>query len=161
MKTEMISLTNSTIIGGNLVQIDNKHRYHVTDKNGKQKILTKDQFDKNIIENQEKLANGEDFKFKKPMTATQKTLLTLGTIGAAVAAIVYRKNITNFFKNIDVKKNLEELKNSKPIEKIQEAIREPQKTSEQLGDKVKDITEKATTSVLKFIDNTINFFKKK
>lgn len=160
MKTEMVSLTNSSVIGGNLVQIDNKHRYHVTDKNGKKKILTKDQFDKNIIENKEKLAHGEDFKFKKPMTTTQKVLLALGTIGAAVGAIVYRKNITNFFKNIDVKKNIEEIKNSKPMEKIQKAIKEPQKTSEQIGEKVKDVTEKVTTSALKFIDNTINFFKK-
>lgn len=32
MKTEMVNALNSSIIGGNLVQMDNKNRYHVTDK---------------------------------------------------------------------------------------------------------------------------------
>ena len=44
MKTEMINTFNSSMIGGNLVQIDNKNRYHVTDKNGHKKILTNDVF---------------------------------------------------------------------------------------------------------------------
>ena len=35
MKTEMVNAFNSSVVGGNLVQIDNKNRYHVTDKNGK------------------------------------------------------------------------------------------------------------------------------
>ncbi len=161
MKTEMVSLTNSSVIGGNLVQIDNKHRYHVTDKNGKKKILTKDQFDKNITENKEKLASGEEFKFKKPMTTTQKALLALGTIGVAVSAIFYHKNILNFFKNLkssESGKQIEKVINE-TIDNASEAVKNPKTTAEKVGDAAKNITEKGTTAVLNFLDKTSNFLK--
>ena len=65
MKTEMVNALNSSIIGGNLVQMDNKNRYHVTDKNGKRKVLSQDQFKRNLENNYDKIQAGQEFTFKK------------------------------------------------------------------------------------------------
>lgn len=105
MKTEMVNALNSSIIGGNLVQMDNKNRYHVTDKNGKRKVLSQDQFKRNLENNYDKIQTGQEFTFKKSMSPTKKTILTLAGIGAAIAAVIYRKDILKIFNKSKIKEN--------------------------------------------------------
>lgn len=162
MKTEMINTFNSSMIGGNLVQIDNKNRYHVTDKNGHKKILTKDQFEKNIKDNQDKIENKEDFQFKKTMTPTQKMILLLAGLGIAAGIAFNYKKIVKLFQNSNIKESLNpgrEQPFNKPPEEELEVLGNPQKTAEIVGEKAKIITEKATTAVLNVFDGVSKFFK--
>ncbi len=165
MKTEMVSAVNSSIIGGNLVQVDNKNRYHVTDKNGRKKVLTQDEFRKNIENNADKLKAGEDIKFKKPMTFWQKAGLAILGLGT-VAAVIYRKDIASFFKNSRTKEVLTNLVNSDSAAKVksaaqnaktkaQEAIKNPKDTLHKIDEAVAKGTEKVINGFAKVID----FFK--
>lgn len=160
MKTEMVSITNSSVIGGNLVQLDNKNRYHVTDKNGRKKILTKDQFDKNVNDNIDKIKNNEEFEFKKQMSTTQKTIFALGTIGV-ISAIFYHKNILKFFKNLKSSESGKKIEKGikETINTVSEAVSNPKTTAEKVGDAAKNLTEKGTTAILSFLDKTSNFLK--
>ena len=155
---EMISVLNSSMIGGNLVQIDSKNRYHVTDKNGSKKVLTRDQFQKNIENNADKLQKGEDIKFKKPMSFWQKAGLAILGLGT-VAGVIYRKNIANFFKNSRTKEVLTNLANSDSAQnlktKAQEAIKNPKDTLHKIDEAVAKGTEKVINGFAKVID----FFK--
>ena len=137
MKTEMVNAFNSSVIGGNLVQIDNKNHYHVTDKNGKTKILTRDQFEKNIIQNENKLQSGEDIKFKKPMSFFSKAMLTLLTAGT-IAGVIYRKDIKKFFKSSQTKEVIDNLVNSESGQKVK-------KTGENIKNKVDDLIKNPKT----------------
>ncbi len=165
MKTEMVSAVNSSIIGGNLVQIDNKNRYHVTDKNGRKKVLTQDEFRKNIENNADKLKAGEDIKFKKPMSFWQKAGLAILGLGT-VAGVIYRKNIADFFKTSKTKEVLTNLVNSDSAAKVksaaqnaktkaQEAIKNPKDTLHKIDEAVAKGTEKVINGFAKVID----FFK--
>ena len=165
MKTEMVSAVNSSIIGGNLVQVDNKNRYHVTDKNGRKKVLTQDEFRKNIENNADKLKAGEDIKFKKPMSFWQKAgLAILGLV--TVAGVIYRKNIADFFKTSKTKEVLTNIANSESAQtikataqkaksKAQEAIKNPKDTLHKIDEAVAKGTEKVINGFAKVID----FFK--
>ena len=137
MKTEMVNTLNSSVIGGNLVQLDNKNRYHVTDKNGKTKILTRDQFEKNIEKNADKLQTGEDIKFKKPMSFFSKAMLTLLGAGT-IAGIIYRKDLLKFFKSSQTKEVIDNLVNS-------ESGRQIKKASENIKDTVDDVIKNPKT----------------
>ena len=152
---EMISVLNSSMIGGNLVQIDSKNRYHVTDKNGSKKVLTRDQFQKNIENNADKLQKGEDIKFKKPMSFWQKAGLAILGLGT-VAGVIYRKNIANFFKNSRTKEVLTNLANSDNAQnlktKAQEAIKNPKDTLHKIDEAVAKGTEKAIKGLAKIVD---------
>ncbi len=152
---EMISVLNSSMIGGNLVQIDSKNRYHVTDKNGSKKVLTRDQFQKNIENNADKLQKGEDIKFKKPMSFWQKAGLAILGLGT-VAGVIYRKNIANFFKNSRTKEVLTNLANSDSAQnlktKAQEAIKNPKDTLHKIDEAVAKGTEKAIKGLAKIVD---------
>lgn len=165
MKTEMVSAVNSSIIGGNLVQIDNKNRYHVTDKNGRKKVLTQDEFRKNIKNNADKLKAGEDIKFKKPMSFWQKAGLAILGLGT-VAGVIYRKNIADFFKTSKTKEVLTNIANSESAQtikataqkaksKAQEAVKNPKDTLHKIDEAVAKGTEKAINGFAKVID----FFK--
>ena len=153
MKTEMVNALNSSIIGGNLVQIDNKNRYHVTDKNGKRKVLSQDQFKRNLENNYDKIQAGQEFTFKKSMSPMKKTILTLAGIGAAIAAVVYRKDLLKLF-NKEKKKAIEE-----QITVIKEAVKNPEQTGAKIGDKAKNITYAVTTKALKAWQNVSDFLK--
>lgn len=175
MKTEMVSVLNSSIIGGNLVQMDNKNRYHVTDKNGSKKVLTQDQFKRNLENNYENIMTGREFKFQKQMSPLKKTILTLLGIGGAAIGIYYRKNIINFFKKPNLKEKLNDIAQSESgqkvkkavdetVDKVKDALKNPEKTGEKAGEKAKEITEKVTTKTLNLWDKFANFvrgFKKK
>ena len=165
MKAEMVSAVNSSIIGGNLVQIDNKNRYHVTDKKGHKKVLTQDEFRKNIEKNADKLQKGEDIKFKKPMSFWQKAGLAILGLGT-VAGVIYRKDIASFFKNSRTKEVLTNLVNSDSAAKVksaaqnaktkaQEAIKNPKDTLHKIDEAVAKGTEKVINGFAKVID----FFK--
>ncbi len=165
MKAEMVSAVNSSIIGGNLVQIDNKNRYHVTDKKGHKKVLTQDEFRKNIENNADKLKAGEDIKFKKPMSFWQKAGLAILGLGT-VAGVIYRKDIASFFKNSRTKEVLTNLVNSDSAAKVksaaqnaktkaQEAIKNPKDTLHKIDEAVAKGTEKVINGFAKVID----FFK--
>lgn len=165
MKTEMVSAVNSSIIGGNLVQIDNKNRYHVTDKNGRKKVLTQDEFRKNIKNNADKLKAGEDIKFKKPMSFWQKAGLAILGLGT-VAGVIYRKNIADFFKTSKTKEVLTNIANSESAQtikataqkaksKAQEAVKNPKDTLHKIDEAVAKGTEKAINGFAK----VVNFFR--
>lgn len=165
MKTEVVSAVNSSLIGGNLVQIDNKNRYHVTDKNGRKKVLTQDEFRKNIENNADKLKAGEDIKFKKPMSFWQKAGLAILGLGT-VAGVIYRKNIADFFKTSKTKEVLTNIANSESAQtikataqkaksKAQEAIKNPKDTLHKIDEAVAKGTEKAINGFAK----VVNFFR--
>ncbi len=165
MKTEMVSAVNSSIIGGNLVQVDNKNRYHVTDKNGRKKVLTQDEFRKNIENNADKLKAGEDIKFKKPMSFWQKAGLAILGLGT-VAGVIYRKNIADFFKTSKTKEVLTNIANSESAQtikataqkaksKAQEAVKNPKDTLHKIDEAVAKGTEKAINGFAK----VVNFFR--
>lgn len=159
MKTEMVNALNSSIIGGNLVQMDNKNRYHVTDKNGKRKVLSQDQFKRNLENNYDKIQAGQEFTFKKSMSPTKKTILTLAGIGAAIAAVIYRKDILKIFNKSKIKEKLDDIASSQSGQKVQKAIEEqitvikeavnsPQKTGDKIGEMARDATVYVTTKAL-------------
>lgn len=165
MKTEMVSAVNSSIIGGNLVQVDNKNRYHVTDKNGRKKVLTQDEFRKNLANNADKLKAGEDIKFKKPMSFWQKAGLAILGLGT-VAGVIYRKNIADFFKTSKTKEVLTNIANSESAQtikataqkaksKAQEAVKNPKDTLHKIDEAVAKGTEKAINGFAK----VVNFFR--
>ena len=165
MKAEMVNMLNSSMIGGNLVQIDNKNRYHVTDKKGHKKVLTQDEFRKNIEKNADKLQKGEDIKFKKPMSFWQKAGLAILGLGT-VAGVIYRKDIASFFKNSRTKEVLTNLVNSDSAAKVksaaqnaktkaQEAIKNPKDTLHKIDEAVAKGTEKAINGFAK----VVNFFR--
>lgn len=175
MKTEMVNMLNASLIGGNLVQMDNKNRYHVTDKNGKRKVLSQDQFKRNLENNYDKIQTGQEFTFKKSMSPIKKTILTLLGIGTAAAGIYYRKNIINFFKKPNLKEKINDIAQSESgqkvkkavdetVDKVKDALKNPTKTGEKAGEKAKEITEKVTTKTLNLWEKFAKFvrgFKKK
>lgn len=152
---EMISVLNSSMIGGNLVQIDSKNRYHVTDKNGSKKVLTRDQFQKNIENNADKLQKGEDIKFKKPMSFFSKVMLTLAG-ACAIAGVIYRKDVVKFFKSSKTKEVLTNIANSESAQtvkhKTREAIKNPKDTLHKIDEAVAKGTEKAIKGLAKIVD---------
>ncbi len=169
MKTEMVNTLNSSVIGGNLVQLDNKNRYHVTDKNGKTKILTRDQFEKNIEKNADKLQTGEDIKFKKPMSFFSKAMLTLLGAGT-IAGIIYRKDLLKFFKSSQTKEVINNLVNSESGQQIKKAsenikdtvddvIKNPKTYAQKIDGFVAKWTEKGINGIGKVVD-FIKGFKK-
>lgn len=174
MKTEMVNALNSSIIGGNLVQMDNKNRYHVTDKNGKRKVLSQDQFKRNLENNYDKIQARQEFTFQKSMSPMKKTILTLAGIGAAIAAVVYRKDILKLFNKEKIKETAENIASSPSGQKVKKAIEEqitvikeaaknPQKTGDKIGEIARDATVYVTTKALVAWDKFSKFvqgFKK-
>lgn len=84
-------------VGGNLVQPTPDGKVKVQTAKGKIKILSQDQFEKQIKKNADNIKAGKDFEIKGDNKAAKIT----GIIGAAAAitgAIVFRKEIGKFFK---------------------------------------------------------------
>lgn len=169
----IVNSLDTSIVGGNLIQLDSKNRFRVTDKKGKTKVLTQDEFKSQLENNQEKLMSGEDFKFKKPMSNTKKSILTVAGLGAIITGVIYRKNIAKYFKEFNLKDSesgkkiadavnnaLEQakgsLKNPQATgQKIAEATREAvQKTAQKTG----ELAGKATAKGLNLFNSISNFF---
>lgn len=176
----IVNSLDSTIVGGNLVQLDSKNKFRVTDKKGKTKVLTHDQFKKQVLANQEKLESGEDIKFKKPMSDTKKVILGLLGIGAAVTGVFYRKNIAKYFKEFNAKETMNNLKNSESgatikgkinetVDVVKEALENPEATGKKAAEatreavqktaqKAGELAGKATGKGLTFLNRISNFF---
>lgn len=104
-----VSITPSILIGGNVVTMAPNNKCVVINKKGKVKTFTKDQFTKQLLKNQDKANNGEEFEFKKSHK-TAWAITGLLAAGTAAAGIIYRKNISKFFKEFPFKEVAKDLK---------------------------------------------------
>lgn len=85
-------------IGGNIVQPTPEGKIQVTTAKGKVKVLSQDQFVKQIKKNEENIKAGKDFEIKKDNT-TAKVLGFAAAAAAIVAGVVYRKDLAKLFKS--------------------------------------------------------------
>lgn len=104
-----LGITPSVVIGGNVVTMAPNNKCVVIDKKGKVKTFTQTQFTKQLLKNQEKANNGEEFTFKKSHKAGWIAAGILAAGGTA-AGIIYRKNISKFFKAFPFKEVAKDLK---------------------------------------------------
>ena len=163
--TKILQNTPPAMIGGNLVQLDEKNQIHVTNKKGKTKVLTHDQFQRQMEANEDKLLSGQDFEFKKPMSPAKKLFLTLAGAGSLAAAFIYRKNIAEFFKGLS--KSESGLKISKEADELQETLKNPEKVKEKAttalqagAEKIGEAAGTAVSKALTFIDFLKGFGRK-
>uniref|UniRef100_UPI004026EF28 hypothetical protein n=1 Tax=Candidatus Scatousia sp. TaxID=3085663 RepID=UPI004026EF28 len=85
-------------IGGNIVQPTPEGKIQVTTAKGKVKVLSQDQFVKQIKKNEENIKAGKDFEIKKD-NPTAKVLGFAAAAAAIVAGVVYRKDLAKLFKS--------------------------------------------------------------
>ena len=90
-------------IGGNTAQMTSKGKIQITNPQGKIKTLSQDEFKRNLIKNADKINNGEDFEFKKSHKFLKIFAAAVGT-AAVASTVVYRKQISKFFKDFSFKK---------------------------------------------------------
>ena len=170
--TKILQNTPPAMIGGNLVQLDEKNQIHVTNKKGKTKVLTHDQFQRQMEANQDKLLSGQDFEFKKPMSPAKKLFLTLAGAGSLAAAFIYPKNIAEFFKalsksasGLKISKEADDLK--EVVNELQETLKNPEKVKEKTtttlqagAEKIGEAAGTAVSKALTFIDFLKGFGRK-
>lgn len=92
-------------VGGNTAQLTTNGKVKITDAEGKTKIISQKSFQKQLVQNADKINNGDTFEFKSNNTG-KKIAAGLGIAGlitGLAAAVVYRKNIGEFFKNTKFK----------------------------------------------------------
>lgn len=92
-------------VGGNTAQLTTNGKVKITDAQGKTKVISQKSFQKQLIKNADKINNGDSFEFKSNSTG-KKIAAGVGIAGAVAglaAAVVYRKNIGQFFKNTNFK----------------------------------------------------------
>lgn len=104
-----LGITPSIVIGGNVVTMAPNNKCVVINKKGKVKTFTQDQFTKQLLKNQDKANNGQDFEFKKSHK-TAWAVTGLLAAGGAAAGIIFRKNISKFFKEFPFKEVGKDLK---------------------------------------------------
>ena len=97
--TDNMAIGPAVTIGGNNVQMEVKPRFVVTDKKGKTKTFSNDEFQKQILLNADKLESGEDFEFKKDRKGLKVAAAIVGT-AAVVTGIIYYKKIGQFFNKL-------------------------------------------------------------
>lgn len=101
-------------IGGNKVQMT--QQIQVTNPQGKIITLSQDEFKKQLIENADKINNGEDFKFKEENSDFKKDNKNLKIAGAAVGVaaivtgVIYRKEIGKYMKDFSFSKLWDDIK---------------------------------------------------
>lgn len=83
-------------IGGNIVQPTPEGKIKVTTAKGKVKVLSQDQFEKQIKKNAENIKAGKDFEIKKE-NKTAKVIGLVTAAAAVVAGVVYRKELGKLF----------------------------------------------------------------
>ncbi len=140
-------------VGGNTAQLTTNGKVQITDANGKTKVISQKSFQKQLIKNADKINNGDSFEFKSNSTG-KKVAAGIGIAGAIAgiaAAVIYRKNISNFFKNT----NFKELK-SDLLEKGKKLWSTGIEQGKTLWGRVK----KAGRSVLDYIKDIPNKFSK-
>lgn len=84
-------------IGGNIVQPTPEGKIKVTTAKGKVKVLSQDQFEKQIKKNAENIKAGKDFEIKKDNQALKVGGL-ITAAAAIVAGVIYRKDLAKLFK---------------------------------------------------------------
>ena len=84
-------------IGGNIVQPTPEGKIKVTTAKAKVKVLSQDQFEKQIKKNAENIKAGKDFEIKKDNQALKVGGLLAGA-AAIVAGVIYRKDLAKLFK---------------------------------------------------------------
>lgn len=103
------------VIGGNQIEMVNPRlagKVRITNPEGKVKTLSVDEFQKQVIANQDKIKDGEDVEFKSDngKKALKIGAAVLGT-AAVVAGVIYRKDIAKYIKNFTWKGFKEDIKN--------------------------------------------------
>lgn len=83
-------------IGGNIVQPTPDGKIKVKTAKGKVKVLSQDQFEKQIKKNAENIKAGKDFEIKKE-NKTAKIIGVIAAAAAVVAGVVYRKELGKLF----------------------------------------------------------------
>ncbi len=92
-------------VGGNTAQLTTNGKVKITDAEGKTKVISQKSFQKQLVQNADKINKGDTFEFKSNNTG-KKIAAGLGIAGLVTglaAAVVYRKNIGQFFKNTNFK----------------------------------------------------------
>lgn len=75
----------------------------MTNKQGKVKTLSQDQFMKQVAKNTDKIASGEDFEFKSDKKGLKIAAAVVGT-AAIATGVIYRKEIGKYMKDFTWKK---------------------------------------------------------
>lgn len=152
-------------IGGNIVSPTPDGKIKVTTAKGKERVLTQDQFIKQIKKNEENIKAGKDFEIKKD----NKTAKIVGLVAAAAAivtGVVYRKEIGKWFsKTADKVKDM--VKGSKKADKryaniSSEEVRKcrAERTLKEFGNDVIETNQKARTAELQTMkEDAIAAFK--
>lgn len=86
-------------VGGNKVQMEVTPKFTVTDKKGKTETFNKDEFQRQLELNADKLESGEDFELKKDRKGLKIVAIAAGT-AAVVTGIIYYKKIGQFFNKL-------------------------------------------------------------
>ncbi len=97
--TDNMAIGPALALGGNKVQLSVTPKFAVTDKKGKTKTFNKDEFQRQLELNADKLESGEDFEFKKDRKGLKIAAIAAGT-AAAVTGIIYYKKIGQFFNKL-------------------------------------------------------------
>lgn len=162
-------IDGGTVIGGNLVQLDNKNRIHVTNQKGKSKVLTHDQFKRQVLENQDKIYSGQNFDFKKETSPAKKLVMTILGAGALIGGIVYRKKIVDFFKGVKTSETGSKIKQGlgEALDTAKKVLNKPDETATAAAAKTKELintaAEKSGEAAGKVVGQGIkicNWFKK-
>ena len=152
-------------IGGNTAQLTSKGNVRITDAQGNVKDISAKNFQKQLLKNADKIANGDNFEFKSNSNA--KVIATgVGIVGAAAgltAAVIYRKNISQYAK--DLYKAVKETnwnKVGKDLGKKWNKTIKPkiEKTYNTVAETVKDAFRRGKNALTNFFETTGNFLKK-
>ncbi len=81
--TDNMTIGPSLVIGGNKVEMTQKGKIQVTNSQGKVNTLSKDEFKKQLIKNEDKIRSGEDFEFKKDNKNAKASAGVAGLLAAA------------------------------------------------------------------------------
>lgn len=81
--TDNMIIGPALLIGGNKVEMTQKGKIQVTNPQGKVNTLSKDEFKKQLIKNEDKIKSGEDFEFKKDNKSAKAAAGVAGLLAAA------------------------------------------------------------------------------
>ena len=145
------------VIGGNTAQLTSSGKVRITDANGKTKDISAKSFQKQIIANADKIQNGDSFEFKSNNTAKKVGIgASIVALAAGItAAVIYRKNISKFFKETNFKELGADL-----IEKGKTQFNEGVKDLKDLGTETLDKVQKFGKDAKEYIKDIPNKFPK-
>ena len=127
-------------VAGNEVQMTTQGKVQITDSKGKVKTLSQDQFRKQLIKNMDKIANGEEVKFKdnkKGIVATSIAAIAAGAVAGLGLAV--HKNV---LKPVKI--------NEKDV-MLQKAAKKIQNFAYDAGKKISDFAKSTKSKISEFI----------